>query len=89
MPADPSVQRGLTVAEVARRYRVSPDRVRAWIAAGQLRAINRTDSCLGRPRWVIPPEALAAFEAARAAAPPPRPARRRRQLMQVDYYPGD
>lgn len=78
---------GLTVAEVARRYRVSPERVRAWIRSGALRGINRRDIRSGRPSWVILPEALAEFERGRAAAPPaPRPQRRKR-TARVDYYP--
>jgi hypothetical protein len=78
---------GLTVAEVARRYRVSPDKVRTWINNGTLRAVNRRDICSGRPSWVIPPEALVDFERARAAAPPTKPARRKKRTSSVDYFP--
>lgn len=86
MPSDITVC-GYTVADLARRYRVSPDRVRAWIASGVLRAINRRDIRSARPSWVIPPEALADFEKARSATPPPKPTRRRKKTNQVDYYP--
>jgi hypothetical protein len=79
--------RGLTVADVAVRYRVSPDKVRAWIRRGELSAINTSSAVCGKPRWVIPPEALAIFERRRAAAPPPKPLRRRRAGGMVDYYP--
>ena len=78
---------GLTVADVARRYRVSPDRVRAWIRSGQLAALNTRDAKCGRPRFVVLPEALAAFERGRSVAPPPQPPRRRKRTKQVDYYP--
>ena len=60
---------GLTVADVARRYRVSPDKVRAWIARGELRAVNTSTALCGRPRRVISPDALAEFERRRAGGP--------------------
>jgi excisionase family DNA binding protein len=78
---------GLTVGDVAKRYRVSPDKVRAWIARGELRAVNTAASMCGKPRWVIPPESLAEFERRRAGGSPPKPQRRRRQPVAVDYYP--
>jgi hypothetical protein len=78
---------GLTVADVARRFRVSPDKVRAWIRRGELLAINTAAALCGRPRFVIPSDALDAFERSRQAGPPPKPARRRKQTKLVDYYP--
>lgn len=85
--ADPPAA-GLTVADVAARLRVGEDKVRRWIDKGELRAINTSAVLCARPRWVIPPEALAAFERARAGGPPPaKPRRQRRQTGQVDYYP--
>jgi hypothetical protein len=86
-PANTPPPVGLTVAEVAGRYRVSPDKVRAWIARSELKAINTSATLCGKPRFVVLPEHLAAFEQRRAAAPPPRPPRRKRTTM-VDYYPG-
>lgn len=82
-----SPHRGLTVADVAARYRVSPDRVRGWIARGELAALNTRDVRAGRPRFVVTPEALAAFERSRAVAPLPKPTRRKKKIVQVDYYP--
>jgi Helix-turn-helix domain len=78
---------GLTVKDVARRYRISCDKVRGWIGRGELRAINTSASLLGKPRWVIPPEALAEFEHKRAGGPPPKTPRRRRRSVLVDYFP--
>jgi excisionase family DNA binding protein len=78
---------GLTVREVARRYRVGEDKVRAWIAAGELRAINTAAVLCGKPRWVIPVDALAEFERRRAGAAPPKPPRRKRCPALVDYFP--
>jgi transposase len=82
---------GLTVRDVARRYRVSKDRVRAWIRRGELRAITTADLLASKPRWVIPPEALAEFENARQGGTPPKPKRSRsraaRELMTTDLFP--
>jgi transposase len=87
-PADAApALRGLTVPDLARRYRVGRHTVRGWIARGELRATNTAPALCGRPRWIITPEALAEWEQRRAAGPTPRPARRRRRTALVDYYP--
>jgi hypothetical protein len=79
---------GLTVFDVARRYRVGQDKVRAWIARGELRAVNTAAALCGRPRWVIPADALADFERRRSGGPPPKPPRRRRRAAgELDFYP--
>jgi excisionase family DNA binding protein len=78
---------GLTVREVARRYRVGEDKVRTWIARGELKAINTAAALCGRPRWVVPVDALAEFERRRAGGPPPKPPSRRRRREAIDYYP--
>jgi hypothetical protein len=78
---------GLTVRDVARRYRVGEDKVRGWIARGELAAVNTAAVLCGKPRWVILPEALAVFERRRAGGPVPTPPRRRRRRAQIDYYP--
>jgi excisionase family DNA binding protein len=77
----------LTVPEVAKRYRVSEDKVRAWIIRGEMAAFNTATDLCGRPRWVIPPEALEAFERRRAGGPLPKPAKRRKKSYAVDYFP--
>jgi hypothetical protein len=82
-----AAQVGLTPRELARLLRVSPDRVRRWIGSGALLAVNTSDTRSGRPRWVILPDALAAFVRGRQAAPPPAPAKRRKRTAIVDYYP--
>jgi transposase len=79
--------RGLTVTDVARRYRVGEDKVRAWITRGELRAVNTAAVRCGKPRYVVPPEALAEFERNRDAGPPPKPIRSPRKPQVRDYYP--
>ena len=78
---------GFTVAEVAKRLRVSPDKVRGWINAGQLAAVNTAAALCGKPRWVVLPEALAEFEKRRRSGPAPKPPRRRRSKCLIDFYP--
>jgi transposase len=87
VPSQSDPVRGLTVADVARRYRVGEDKVRRWIARGELAAINTAAAFCGKPRWVITPDALIAFERRRAGGPRPTPKRRRRQPPAVDYLP--
>ncbi len=89
---DSSVTPGLTVPQLAKRFRVSPDKVRGWIKRGELAAINTADRRCARPRYVVTPDALAAFERNRQAqvAEPPKPERhrrRRRQANFVDFFP--
>jgi len=78
---------GLTVREVARRYRVGEDKVRGWIHRGELPAINTADHRCGKPRYVITPEALERFERSRTVTTPPKVARHRKQTGLVDYFP--
>jgi hypothetical protein len=86
MPDTP-IPAGLTVRDVARRLRVGEDKVRLFIKRGELAAVNTAASLCGRPRWVISPDALKAFERRRAAGPPPKTPRRRKQNAMVDFYP--
>jgi hypothetical protein len=87
MPPDAPPPAGLTIRDLARRYRVGQDKVRGWIRAGHLVAINTAAALCGRPRWVILPDALAAFERRRSAGPTSRPAGRRKKPAAVDFYP--
>jgi len=89
MTADhPSLLLGFTVADLAARFRVSPDKIRSWINKGQLAAINTAATLSGKPRWVITPDALAAFERSRLGGLQPMPPRRRRRRAhEVDFYP--
>ena len=78
---------GYTVRDVARRYRVGEDKVRAWIKAGELAAINTAAALCAKPRFVVTPEALKQFELRRAAGPTPKTPKRRRKNREIDYYP--
>jgi excisionase family DNA binding protein len=80
--------RGLTPREVARLYRVSPDRVRTWIHSGELKALNTARSRCTRHRFIVLPRHLKEFERSRQVNPPTKPApQRRRRLSTIDYYP--
>jgi excisionase family DNA binding protein len=83
--------RGHTVPELARTLRVSRDKIRAWIRAGQLEAINTAAARCRKPRYVVLPHQLEAFVKRQKAGSPERPARARRKKPAdfVDYYPGD
>jgi transposase len=89
MPLDDHIpRRGLTTREVAKRYRVSNNKIIDWIRNGQMRAINTASVLSAKPRFVIPPEALVEFERSRnAAEPTPPPRRRRKRSYKVDYFP--
>lgn len=80
---------GLTVPQLAKRYRVSPDKIRNWIRRGELRAVNVASRLCGRPRFVVTPDALADFEKKRAAqSAAPKPARRKRLPKgTIDFFP--
>jgi hypothetical protein len=78
---------GLTVRDVANRYRVSPDKVRSWIKKGELAAVNTASTLCGRPRFVIPPDAIARFEHGRSAGQAKKPARPKKRTNAVDYFP--
>jgi hypothetical protein len=79
--------RGLTVRDVARRYRVNPDKVRGWIKRGELRAVNTASAMCRKPRFVVPPDALPEFEQRRAGTLPPKPTRRRKTAASRDWFP--
>jgi hypothetical protein len=82
-----NLKHGLTVREVARRYRVSTDRVRAWIKRGEMIALNTADVRSRKPQFVVMPEALERFERGRVATAPPAPPKRKRQPSRVNFFP--
>lgn len=62
---EPQKRLKLTPPELARRWGISSDKVRAWIRSGKLAAIDAATRPGGRPRFLIDVRDLAAFEAAR------------------------
>jgi hypothetical protein len=80
----------MTRRQFAARYRIGPDRVRAMILRGELKALNVAPTRSRRPRWVILPEHATEWERSRqVAAPTPKPkrSRKRRPPGWVDYFP--
>ena len=80
-------QHTLTPPEVARRWRVKPERVIAWIRSGELRAFDVSSRpSVGKPRYRIPEDAIIEFENRRSAAQVKTTRRRRRQPVDVIEY---
>jgi hypothetical protein len=62
-------RRNRTPPEIARQYRVANAKVIDWIRKGELAALNLARHGCTRPRYSVTPEALDAFERARAVIP--------------------
>lgn len=82
---DPADGRPLTVPEVAKHLRVSPDKVLGWIRSGALRAYNVTAQENGRPKYRVSREDLESFLLQHSAisrpAPRGRPVGRRKRRI--------
>jgi excisionase family DNA binding protein len=79
----PLADQPLTVPEVAKFLRVSPDKVLSWIRSGRLRGFNVAETETGRPKYRVSPEELEAFINVRMPFQPPRrgrPVGRRRRF---------
>jgi excisionase family DNA binding protein len=63
---DSLLRHGYTTHEISGLLRVNVNKVREWIKAGELGALNTAVS--GRKRFIVLPEHLAAFQQARAVA---------------------
>jgi hypothetical protein len=83
----PETAAGFTVTDIARRYRIGEDKVRALIKCGELRAINTSIDRCAKPRFVVTPEMLAEFERGCQVIPPPKVTRRRKREELEDFYP--
>lgn len=71
----------LTPPQLARRWGISPDKVLAWIRAGELRAIDACTKLGGRPRYLIDERDIAEFEGRRSSTRQ-EPCLRRQQGLQ-------
>jgi hypothetical protein len=63
------VETAVTPPQLAARWHVSSEKILTWIANGELAALNVATRRGQRPRWIISPEAVDAFERARTAKP--------------------
>lgn len=80
--------RGMTPNEFAALARISPDRVRGMIARGELGAVNVGMNRLSKPRFVILPAHIEAWEQANRVAKPATKAKRRKPEVGVtNFYP--
>ena len=76
----------LTPPEVAKRLRIRPDKVLAWIRSGELTAIDVSESQGGRPRWRVSEADLQDFLKRRQSQPAPKQTRRRREKPRKSYF---
>ena len=77
-PSAPPGTSWFTPREVAKQRRVRVATIFGWIRRGELEAINHANSRLGKPRWKISTDALAAFDLARSSRSVIAPSSRRR-----------
>jgi hypothetical protein len=82
-----TILQGYSVADLARRWRISPDKVHTFLRRGELIGVNVASNLSGRPQWRITQESVDLFERRRSSAPTPKPVRRKRVSQIVDYYP--
>lgn len=77
-----------TPPRLAKRYSIKPSKVLGWIRSGELEAINISAKPGQRPRWVVTPEALVAFESRRSSSLTVKsdPIRRRKDRRVTEYF---
>lgn len=75
--------RYITPPMYAKLLGVNPDKILAWIACGELRAVNVADRVGGRARWRISAEAIANFERRRAAVKPAKTRIQRKRKPEI------
>lgn len=77
-----------TPPEAAKELRVGHEKILHFIRTGQLVAVNLSSDPGGRPRWLIAPEELERFLAARSSTPvtKTKPIRRRKQQQVKDFF---
>lgn len=84
-PAELSLA-GYTVADLCRRWKIGPDKIRLFLRRGELVGVNVASNVSARPQWRITAESVARFEQRRSSIPLPVLAKRRKRTTQVDYY---
>lgn len=78
---------GYSVADLCLRWKVGPDKVRAFLRKGELVGINVATNLSAKPQWRVTRESVELFERRRSTTPPPKPARRHRRRQEIDFYP--
>ncbi|REJ82669.1 MAG: DNA-binding protein [Planctomycetota bacterium] len=77
----------LTPPELAAEWRCKSERVLELIRSGELRAFTLSRPGSRRPRWRIPRDAVAEYEATHGPSPPRRPRQRRKRTEDVvEFY---
>jgi transposase len=75
------------IKDLQERFAVGEHTILGWIKRGELKAINVSRKPVGRPKWRITAEALAAFELARTTSPqPPRTRRKKQPADIIEFY---
>jgi hypothetical protein len=79
--------RYLTPAQLAERWQTTAPKVLALIHSGRLAAISISPPTCQRPRYRIPPAALAEYESQHTSRPPVKPpSRRKRMAGVIEFY---
>src|SRR5262249_45898649 len=81
--AGTGIPAGYSGAALCRRWKVGPDKVRAFLRRGELVGVNVAANLSGKPQWRVSPEEVERFERRRSSAPPPKPPRRRRTPQMI------
>ena len=78
----------MTPPQVAKRLRVTADKVRHWITSGELKAFNAATGAGGRARWKISRGCPGGVSAETAAQKPTPPSRRPRKKPAdvIDFF---
>lgn len=76
----------MTVRQIAERWSIKPERIRAMIRNGTLEAVNFATSETTRPLLKVSRDAVLGFERRRATQPPPKRKPKLRTPSHVTEY---
>ena len=78
----------LSTPQIAKRFGVAEAKIRAWIQAGELRALNLATLPSGRPLYRVELADLLAFQERRAVAKPLPKVRQkpRRDVQVIEFF---